>query len=257
MTAVWWLGIARATLDHMPSMLRNDPRQYDDLTDQWWRPGGDFELLHWLAAARAALVPPADRRGAVLLDAGCGGGLLAPHLAGKGYRHLGVDLRAPGLAAAAAHGVEAICGDVTRLPLASSSVDVVAAGEILEHVADLPGTVAELCRVLRPGGLVVLDTVNATALSRFITVTAGEWIGVAPVGLHDPALFVAPDRLAAEFARYGVRLRLRGVRPTVTGLVRWLVLRRHPNGRPLGRIVPVPSIAVLYQGKGRKEETTT
>jgi 2-polyprenyl-6-hydroxyphenyl methylase/3-demethylubiquinone-9 3-methyltransferase len=263
MRAVWWLSILRATLDHMPSMLRNDPRQYDDLAGQWWRPGGDFELLHWLAAARAALVPPAGRPGAVLLDAGCGGGLLAPHLTGKGYRHVGVDLRVTNLALAVAHGVEAVCGDVGRLPLAAGSADVVAAGEILEHVTDLPAVVAELCRVLRPGGLVVLDTVNANALSRFITVTAGEWLGVAPVGLHDPALFVTPKRLTAEFERHGVRLRLRGLRPTATGLLRWLVLPRlgigspNPGGRPLGRIVPAPSTAVLYQGEGRKEETTT
>jgi 2-polyprenyl-6-hydroxyphenyl methylase / 3-demethylubiquinone-9 3-methyltransferase len=236
----------------MSSMMRNDPRQYDGLAAQWWRPGGDFELLHWLAAARAALVPPAARPSMVLVDAGCGGGLLAPHLAGKGYRHVGVDLRAAGLASAAAHGVEPVCGDVSALPLATGSADVVAAGEILEHVTDLPGTVAELCRVLRPGGLVVLDTVNATALSRFITVTAGERLGVAPIGLHDPALFVAPERLRAEFARHGVRLRLRGVRPAMTGLVRWMLFRR-----PGGRIVPTFSQAVLYQGKGYKEGATT
>jgi 2-polyprenyl-6-hydroxyphenyl methylase/3-demethylubiquinone-9 3-methyltransferase len=240
----------------MPSMVRNDPRQYDDLAAEWWRPGGDFELLHWLAAARAALIPPASQENALLIDAGCGGGLLAPHLAGKGYRHVGVDLRCSGLATAAAHGVEPVCGDVTALPFATGCADVVAAGEILEHVTDLSATVAELCRVLRPGGLVVLDTVNATALSRFITVTAGEWIGVAPPGLHDPALFVAPERLTAEFGRHGVRLRLRGLRPTVTGLVRWLVLRRR-SGSPLGRIVGAPSTAVLYQGKGLKEGTTT
>lgn len=236
----------------MPSMLRNDPRQYDDLAAEWWRPGGDFELLHWLAAARGALVPPAARAGAVLIDAGCGGGLLAPHVAGKGYRHVGVDLQVSGLAAAAAHGIEPVRGDVTRLPFASGSADVVAAGEILEHVTDLSGTVAELCRVLRPGGLVVLDTVNATAVSRFITVTAGEWIGVAPAGLHDPALFVAPKRLSAEFARHGVRLHLRGVRPTATGLIGWILFRR--SG---GRIVGAPSKVVLYQGKGRKEGETT
>jgi 2-polyprenyl-6-hydroxyphenyl methylase/3-demethylubiquinone-9 3-methyltransferase len=246
------LGTGRATLDHMPSMLRNDPRQYDDLAAEWWRRGGNFELLHWLAAARAALVPPASRPGALLIDAGCGGGLLAPHLAGKGYRHVGVDLRTSGLAAAATHGVEPVCGDVTALPLQSGRADVIAAGEILEHVTDLPATVAELCRVLRPGGLVVLDTVNATAVSRFITVTAGERIGVAPPGLHDPALFVAPARLTAEFARHGVRLRLRGVRPTVPGLIRWLFLRQAG-----GRIVSAPSTAVLYQGKGFKEGITT
>jgi 2-polyprenyl-6-hydroxyphenyl methylase / 3-demethylubiquinone-9 3-methyltransferase len=236
----------------MSSMVRNDPCQYDDLAAEWWRPGGTFELLHWLAAARAALVPPASRTNAVLIDAGCGGGLLAPHLAGKGYRHIGVDLRVSGLGTARDHGVEPVGGDVTALPFADGCADVVAAGEILEHVSDLPATVAEVCRVLRPGGLVVLDTVNANALSRFITVTAGEWIGVAPAGLHDPALFVAPQRLSAEFERHGVRLRLRGVRPTVSGLVRWLLLKK--GG---GRIVGAPSTAVLYQGQGRKEGETT
>jgi 2-polyprenyl-6-hydroxyphenyl methylase / 3-demethylubiquinone-9 3-methyltransferase len=237
----------------MPSTLRNDPRQYDDLAGEWWRPNGGFELLHWLAAARAALVPPTTVPGAVLLDAGCGGGLLAPHLVGKGYRHVGVDLGRAGLEQAAAHGVHPLLADVTALPLASGSVDVVAAGEILEHVTDLPGTVAELCRVLRPGGLVVLDTVNNTALGRFVTVTAGERLGLAPVGLHDPALFVAPRRLTAEFARHGVGLETRGLRPTVGGLFRWLAGRPGATG---GRIVPTWSTAVLYQGKGYKEEIT-
>ena len=233
----------------MRSIIRNDPCQYDEFADQWWRPGGGFELLHWLAAARAALIPPATRRGAVLVDAGCGGGLLAPHLAGKGYRHVGVDLRRSGLRQAAGHGVLPVNADVTALPLADGAADVVAAGEILEHVTDLPGTVAELSRVLRPGGRLVLDTVNDTALSRFVTVTAAERIGVAPAGLHDPALFVRPRRLVAEFARHGVRLEVRGVRPTLTGLVRWLVLKRE---RPAGRIVRSALTAVLYQGTGVK-----
>src|SRR5690349_782198 len=101
----------------MRSITRNDPRQYDELAGQWWRPGGDFELLHWLAAARSELIPPAGRPGAVLVDAGCGGGLLAPHLAGKGYRHVGVDLRRSGLRQAAARGVRPVNGDVTALPL--------------------------------------------------------------------------------------------------------------------------------------------
>ncbi|GAB1643458.1 methyltransferase domain-containing protein [Krasilnikovia sp. MM14-A1259] len=209
----------------MRSIERNDPRQYDALASEWWRRGGDFEILHWLAEARAALVPPAARPAAVLLDAGCGGGLLAPYVQGLGYRHVGVDVRRAGLARAVAHGVTGVAGDITALPLATGCADVVVAGEILEHVPDLGATVAELCRVLRPGGLVVLDTVNDTALARFVTVTAGEWLGVAPPGLHDPALFVDPGELTAEFARHGVRLLVRGARPTVTGLLRWLLPR--------------------------------
>ena len=230
---------------------RNDPGQYDELAGEWWRPGGGFELLHWLAEARGALVPPPERPGAVLVDAGCGGGLLAPHV--RGYRHVGVDLGRLGLKQAAGQGVSALNGDVTALPLADGCADVVVAGEILEHVTDLNATVAELCRVLRPGGLVVLDTVNATVLGRFITVTAGEALGIAPAGLHDPALFVDPYALTAEFARHGVRLQVRGIRPTLPALLRWLVWAGLPRSRR--RIVPSWSKAVLYQGRGRKRES--
>ncbi|GLY97020.1 methyltransferase domain-containing protein [Actinoplanes sp. NBRC 103695] len=233
---------------------RNDPGQYDELAGEWWRPGGTFELLHWLAAARGALIPPATRPAAVLVDAGCGGGLLGPHVARLGYRHVGVDLRRPGLEQSAARDITPVNGDVTALPLATSCADVVAAGEILEHVTDLPGAVAELSRVLRPGGLVVLDTLNDSALGRFITVTAGEGLGIAPHGLHDPELFVKPRRLIDEFRRHGVDLRIRGIRPTMTGLLRWLTGRPPAGGGPFGRMVPTFSSAVLYQGRGRKRE---
>jgi 2-polyprenyl-6-hydroxyphenyl methylase/3-demethylubiquinone-9 3-methyltransferase len=242
----------------MPALARNDPRQYDDLAGEWWRPGGMFEILHWLAEARGALVPPAPRPGAVLVDAGCGGGLLAPHVRRLGYRHVGVDLRRAGLEQSAARGVTPVTGDVTALPLADGCADVVVAGEILEHVTDLPGTVAELCRVLRPGGLLVLDTVNSSRLGRFVTVTVGERLRSVPKGIHDPELFVCPAELTALCARHGVRLKVRGLRPTVSGLLRWLVLPTSTTngsaaGRPLGRMVPVRSTAVLYQGMGHKE----
>ena len=95
---------------------RNDPAQYDDLAAEWWRPGGSFAMLQWIAAARAGLVPPADRPDAVLVDLGCGGGLMAPHLTGKGYRHVGVDVTASALAQAARTGVTAVRGDVTAVP---------------------------------------------------------------------------------------------------------------------------------------------
>jgi 2-polyprenyl-6-hydroxyphenyl methylase / 3-demethylubiquinone-9 3-methyltransferase len=189
----------------------------------------------------------------VLIDAGCGAGLLAPHVRHLGYRHVGVDLRRSGLEQAAGRGVTPVGGDVTALPIGDGCADVVVAGEILEHVADLPGTVAELCRVLRPEGMVVLDTVNRTALGKFILVTAGEKLRIAPLGIHDPALFVDPGELTGQFARHGVKLRVRGIRPTLSGLVRWLVLPGPADGRPLGRVVPTWSTAVLYQGIGRKE----
>lgn len=228
---------------------RNDIRQYDDLAAEWWRPGGAFTMLHWLAKARAALIPPARRARAVLVDIGCGAGLLAPHLAGKGYRHIGVDLTRSALRQAARRGVAVVQGDATALPLPDRCADVVSAGEVFEHVPDLSAAVAEACRVLRPGGLLVVDTLNATRAARLVAVIIGERIpGVAPPGIHDPALFVPPARLVAECARHGVRLRVRGIRPAVGAMLRYLLTRRGEVP-----IVPSRSAAVLYQAWGVRQ----
>jgi len=232
-----------------PPRPRNDLGQYDDLAGEWWRPDGAFAMLHWLARSRAALIPPASRPGAVLVDLGCGGGLLAPHVAGKGYHHIGVDLVSSALKLAADHGVVPVRADVTRLPLADACADAVSAGEVLEHVRDWPAAVAEACRILRPGGTLVLDTLADTALARFVAVTVAERIpGGAPKGIHDPKLFVDSKRLVAECARHGVDLTVRGIRPSVKGMVRWLAGRRD---RPVA-MVPAFSPAVLYQGRGVK-----
>ncbi|MDP9798205.1 2-polyprenyl-6-hydroxyphenyl methylase/3-demethylubiquinone-9 3-methyltransferase [Catenuloplanes nepalensis] len=231
--------------------VRNDPRQYDALAGEWWRPGGLFELLHWLAAARAELIPPASRDGAVLVDVGCGAGLLAPHVAGHGYRHVGVDLSAAALAQARARGVTPVRADAARLPLPVAVADVVVAGELLEHVPDLPATVAELCRVLRPGGLLVLDTLNDTPLSRLLTITVAEFLVPRSRGIHDPAFYVDPARLTELCATHGVRLRIRGIRPSLPALAGWLLGRRPPERAR--RMRPIRSTAVAYQGMGRKE----
>ncbi len=242
------MGGERGSVTGVPRRPRNDPKQYDDLAGQWWEPYGLFAMLHWLAAARARMMPPAARPGAVLVDLGCGGGLLGPHVAGLGYRHIGVDLGTTGLRIARQHGVVPVRGDVTRLPLADGVADVVAAGEILEHVADLPAAVAEACRVLRAGGTLVIDTLAATGLARVVAVTIAERLrGGAPRGIHDPALFVDRDRLRAEAARHGVRLTLRGLRPSLPGMLRWLARRGHQV-----RMVPTWSTAVLFQAYGTK-----
>ena len=235
------------------SLPRNDPRQYDDLAGEWWRPDGAFAMLHWLAQARAALVPPAARPGALLVDLGCGAGLLAPHVAGKGYRHVGVDLTRSALAQAAGHGVTVVNGDATAVPLADGCADVVAAGELLEHVPDWRAAVAEACRLLRPGGLLVLDTLNDTALCRLVAVRIAERLPTVPRGIHDPRLFVDDRELVAECARHGVDLWVQGIRPGVPGLLRWLLRQARGADQPAGpapRIVPTGSTAVLYQGRG-------
>lgn len=232
-----------------PTRPRNDIGQYDDLADQWWPLRGRFAMLHWIATARARLVPPASRPGAVLVDLACGAGLFAEHAKALGYCHIGLDLSRTALPQARDHGVLAVRADVLRLPLRDAMADVVTAGEMLEHVTDLPRAVAEACRVLRPGGTLVLDTLARTRLARLLAVTVAESIpGGAPKGIHDPALFVDRDELRSLCAQHGVPVQLTGLRPSVTDAVLWLLHRRAAV-----RMTRSWSTAVLFQGRGTKE----
>lgn len=227
---------------------RNDPAQYDDLAGRWWEPRGPLAMLHWLAAARAGLVPPAGRPRSVLVDLGCGGGLLAPHARRLGYDHVGVDLTASALAVAAPRGVRAVRADVATIPLASGSADVVCAGEVLEHVTDAAAVVAEACRLLRPGGRLVVDTIAATRLAALVAVELGERVpGMAPPGIHDASLFVDRARMLAAAWEHGVALQLRGIRPSARDTAAWLLGRQEQV-----RMVPVATTALLFQAWGDK-----
>jgi 2-polyprenyl-6-hydroxyphenyl methylase / 3-demethylubiquinone-9 3-methyltransferase len=229
-----------------PRRPRNDVRQYDDLVDEWWRPAGEFAALHWIAEARAALIPPAPGPDAALLDIGCGGGLLAPHV--HGYTHLGVDLAESAARVAREHGVSVVAGSAERLPFPDGAFDVVVAGEILEHVPDTEAVVAEACRVLTRGGTVVIDTIADSAWARFSMVTVAERLpGGPPRGCHDPALFVDPRALQGMFAEHGVSLRVHGLAPHKLQFARFVATRRGPV-----RMLPGRRLGSLYQGVGVK-----
>ncbi len=231
-----------------PVLRRNDPAQYTDLADQWWEPAGGFAALHWLAASRADHIPAAPSPDAVLVDLACGGGLMAPHAARLGYRHVGVDLNEPGLRVAGRHGVLPVRGSVLAVPLRNGCADVVVAGEVLEHVDDDVAVLAECARLLRPGGTLVVDALAATRIGRFVMVTVAERLpGGPPPGIHDPTLFVDRERLLAAADRLGLELRLVGLRPSIRQAIAWKLGRRESV-----RMKPIRSTAVVFAGYGRK-----
>lgn len=95
--------------------------------------------------------------GQAVLDFGCYDGFIVGRLARRfGVRGIGVDLAPSALALAAegqqGTGCQFVCSDGLGLPFASATFDVVVCSEILEHVPDLDGVLAEIARVLKPGG---------------------------------------------------------------------------------------------------------
>lgn len=128
-----------------------------------WAPSYAAAPHNGLMAAEQAAVLAAlpDVAGATVLDAGCGTGRYVAAVTARGAAAVvGVDFSPEMLARVSTPGARRLLGDLTALPVASASVDVVVSGLALNDVADLTAAIAELARVLRPRGTLVYSVVH-------------------------------------------------------------------------------------------------
>lgn len=104
----------------------------------------------------------------VVLDAGAGPLVLAEPLHRLGVAYLGLDASLENVLAGVQRvpGTTAVVGDVQALPLRPDVFDAAVSLGCLEYVDDLERSVSELCRVVRPGGIVVASFANASSPRR-------------------------------------------------------------------------------------------
>ncbi len=231
-------------------MSRNDLTIYDKVADQWWS-----DEIRWVRTLKN-LVPgrlswfdrQIDWQGKRVLDLGCAGGFMAEALATRGAIVTGIDPAAEAITAARAHAAQsghAIRYDVgvgEALPYAECDFDAVVCVDVLEHVSDLPQVLAEVARVLRPGGVFLFDTINRNPLARLATITVAEDVlRLLPKGTHDPAMFITPGELRVGLSGAGL------VPGRFTGLGPRGINRR--GDLTFGRL---PLTAILYMGIARK-----
>src|SRR5262249_25779 len=103
-----------------------------------------------------------------VLEVGCGTGLILDRVARFARHAVGVDLSAGMLAPARARGLAVAEAWATALPIATASVDVAYSFKVLAHVPDIAGALAEMARVVRPGGWVLAELYNARSLRRLV-----------------------------------------------------------------------------------------
>ena len=184
--------------------------KFSELAHQWWNPSGDFKPLHEINPLRLDYIDTrVGLRDKMVLDVGCGGGILAESMAVRGARVTGIDLAAKPLTVARLHLAETgnnvdyrnvAVEDLAReLP---GHFDAVTCMELLEHVPDPASTINACAALVKTGGHVFFSTINRNLKAYLFAVVGAEYVlGWVQKGTHDHAKFIRPDELSAWLRR--------------------------------------------------------
>jgi 2-polyprenyl-6-hydroxyphenyl methylase / 3-demethylubiquinone-9 3-methyltransferase len=209
---------AAATLD--PVELDRFAR----LASQWWDANGKFRTLHLIGPARLTFLRDAmmghfakadpglrPLEGLSVLDVGCGGGLVCEPLARLGARVTGIDPAIENIEAARTHAagqnlsIDYRAARVEDVVAEGAQFDAVACLEVVEHVPD-PAAFLKICAALvRPGGLLLLSTINRTLKAYLLAIIGAEYVlRWLPVGTHQWERFVSPQELQRHVQAAGL-----------------------------------------------------
>lgn len=189
-------------LDHTRAYYDEFSRRYEDRRDGH-DPGGYHDLLDDL---EVDLVERYGARGDVL-EVGCGTGLLLRRIAGFARSAKGVDLSPGMLDRARGRGLDVLEASATQLPFPDASFDVACSFKVLAHVREIRQALAEMTRVVRPGGHVLAEFYNPISLRGLVK-------RLGPAG----AISDATDE-SAVYTRFDAPWTIRDIKPANTRLV--------------------------------------
>jgi 2-polyprenyl-6-hydroxyphenyl methylase/3-demethylubiquinone-9 3-methyltransferase len=209
---------------HSGSLDPAEVAKFERMAAEWWSPDGKFRPLHRLNPLRIGFVRDAicerygrDPRslrpleGLRVLDIGCGGGLLSEPMCRLGAEIVGVDPAPGNIEIARLHAAEGGLRIAYRaataedLAAAGETFDVVLAMEVVEHVADVDAFLATCATMVRPGGILVLATINRTLKALALAIGGAEYVlRWLPRGTHEYRKFVRPSEAEAALAAAGL-----------------------------------------------------
>jgi 2-polyprenyl-6-hydroxyphenyl methylase/3-demethylubiquinone-9 3-methyltransferase len=200
--------------------------KFERIAAEWWDADGRFKPLHRLNPARIAYVrdivvehfgrdPKSGKTlaGLRVLDIGCGGGLLSEPMARLGASVTGVDPSATNIEVARLHAAKAglaidyRAGTAESLAEAGEAFDVVLAMEVIEHVPDVQAFTGACAALLRPGGVLIVATINRTPKAFALAIVGAEYLlRWLPRGTHDYSKLVTPEELERSLTAAGLSM---------------------------------------------------
>lgn len=215
-------------MNHASTASSDEIARFSAIADEWWDDTGKFKPLHKLNPVRIQFVRdcltehydrdslvPLPLHDLTLLDAGCGGGLMSEPICRLGAVVTAIDAGDETIDVARNHAMRNDL-DITyrqAMPetLATEGVmfDAVMSLEVVEHVTDMEVFLASLASMVKPGGALIVGTLNRTLKSLALAKIGAEYVlRWVPTGTHDWKKFVRPSELACGLRPYGFEPRI-------------------------------------------------
>ena len=187
---------------------------FETLADEWWDPNGKFKILHLLTPIRMKYIKNNlfEKKQLIksskkslsnfnILDLGCGGGLVCEPLACLGANITGIDFVKQNIIAAKKHAkksntnIEYLHQNINNLKL-KKKYDAVLILEVLEHIEDWKKIIINVKKLLKPGGKIIISTINRNFVSKFFAIFIAEnilnWV---PKNTHTFSKLIKPEEL--------------------------------------------------------------
>ena len=192
-------------MNNPQNLDRTEMDKFASLAADWWNTNGRNKVLHDINPTRLSYISKAHNLdGASVLDVGCGGGILSEAMAKSGAIVTAIDPVSELIDIATEHARSSSLSidyrNMTTKELAqtNSTFDLVTCMELIEHVPD-PAALIEDCKsLLKPGGTLILATLDRTLLSYILSIFIAEYVlNILERGTHDYEKFLRPAELVA------------------------------------------------------------
>ncbi|KFA58594.1 bifunctional 3-demethylubiquinol 3-O-methyltransferase/2-polyprenyl-6-hydroxyphenol methylase [Gilliamella sp. wkB18] len=192
----------------------NEIDKFSQLASEWWDPNGKCKPLHIINPLRVDYVKQqcASIENQLVLDVGCGGGILSESLAKLGAKVTAIDLADVSLDVARSHAkLGGLSIDYKKQTVEEHAkqypehYDVITCMELLEHVPDPLSIIRACAKLLKPNGKLFLSTINRNHKAKLLLIYGAEYIArLVPKGTHDFNRFIRPSELMTWVEQAGL-----------------------------------------------------